>query len=439
MHTTSIDLNTIAKQAKQAYWTMASIEENIKNKALQQISISLKEHYNEIIQANNKDLTEAKILVEKGELSKSLYKRLALTESKFNEMIKGVEDISKLSDPLNKILFEKELDKGLTLKKISCPIGVIGVIFESRPDVIVQISSLAIKSGNTVILKGGSEAINTNIVLVNIINDVLSSFNEIPDHVINLIKTREEVKEMLSLDNYIDLIIPRGSNDFVQYIQNNTRIPVLGHADGICHIYIDKEADPKIVNKVCIDSKTDYPSACNAVETLLVHQKIIKTILPSLINDLQALNVEIRAEKSIIETLNIPEIIEANQNDWETEYNDLILSIKPVTSIDEAIKHINKYGSGHTDCIITTNKKSADKFMNFVDSAGVYCNASTRFADGYRYGFGAEVGISTNKTHARGPVGLEGLMIYKYKLCGNGHIASDYSKGLKTFTHKVIS
>lgn len=439
MLTTSTDLNIIAKQAKKACWTMASIDETLKNKALKQILFSLKDNYNKIIESNNEDLNQAKILVEKGELSKALYKRLALTETKFNEMIKGIEDISELPDPSGKILFEKELDEGLILKKISCPIGVIGVIFESRPDVIVQISSLAIKSGNTVILKGGSEAIHTNIALVNIINNVLKQHKEIPDNVINLIQKREEVKEMLSLDNYIDLIIPRGSNEFVQYIQNNTRIPVLGHADGICHIYIDKDADQNIINKVCIDSKTDYPSACNAVETLLVHKDINASILTSLIDDLKALNVEIRAEKSLIEKLSSSALIKAIEEDWKTEYNDLIISIKEVSSVNDAITHINTYGSGHTDCIITNNIETSELFMNLVDSAGVYCNASTRFADGYRYGFGAEVGISTNKTHARGPVGLEGLMIYKYKLYGNGQIASEYTQGIKTFTHKTIS
>lgn len=439
MLTTSTNLNTIAQQAKEACWVMASINEKIKIKALQLISISLKDNYNKIMQANNEDLIQAKALVEKGELSKSLYKRLALTESKFNEMINGIEDISKLPDPAGKVIFEKELDEGLILKKISCPIGVIGVIFESRPDVIVQISTLAIKSGNTVILKGGSEALNTNMILVNIINNVLKEQKEIPDNVINLIKTRDEVKEMLSLNNYIDLIIPRGSNEFVQYIQHNTRIPVLGHADGICHIYIDKEADPNIINKVCIDSKTDYPSACNAVETILIHKDCTESVLPSLIENLRELNVEIRADKDIIHKLNLSNITEATNTDWNTEYNDLIISIKEVSSVQEAITHINTHGSGHTDCILTNNQTTAELFMNLIDSAGVYCNVSTRFADGYRYGFGAEVGISTNKTHARGPVGLEGLMIYKYKLYGQGQIVSEYRQGIKTFTHKILS
>ncbi|MEW5821841.1 MAG: glutamate-5-semialdehyde dehydrogenase [Cyanobacteriota bacterium] len=433
------ELKYIAKKAKEACWKLSSIDTDTKNKILKDLADALKENYESIKEANNKDLDAAEKLVNAGGLSKSLYKRLALTESKFSEMLNGVVDVSRLVDPIGNIELEVELDDGLILRKVSCPIGVIGVIFESRPDVIVQISSLAIKSSNAVILKGGSEAINTNVELVKIINKTLARFEEYPESSINLIKTREEVNSMLELDEYIDLLIPRGSNEFVKYIQNNTRIPVLGHADGICHIYIDNEANPEMAYKVCLDSKTDYPAACNAVETILIHKDLAAEFLKDLLEKFLNANVEVRCQEAIINKFNLANVSIAKEEDWSTEYGDLIISIKEVNSLEDAINHINSYGSGHTDCIITSNKEKADKFMNFVDSSSVYWNASTRFADGFRYGFGAEVGISTNKTHARGPVGLEGLVIYKYKLYGNGQIVSDYSKGLKTFKHKVVN
>jgi len=434
---TEITLKDIAKTARNASLNLPSLKTDIKNSVLMKIADELTSCYRQIQDANNKDLDTAKTMVSSGELSESLYKRLALTESKFKEMVQGVRDVAKLDDPVGKVLFQSELDDDLILKKISCPIGVIGVIFESRPDVVVQISSLAIKSSNAVILKGGSEAINTNLELVKIINKVLKETGEFPEGVINLIMKREEVKAMLDLDDYIDLIIPRGSNAFVQYIQNNTRIPVLGHADGICHIYIDEKVDPEIALRVCLDSKTDYPAACNAVETLLVHKRTITSILSEIVDTLHNAGVEIRATPAIIEKLKKYPLKIATEEDWKTEYTDIILSIKEVDSLEDAINHINTYGSGHTDCILTDIKENAEYFMNNVDSAGVYWNASTRFADGFRYGFGAEVGISTNKTHARGPVGLDGLMIYKYKLYGRGQVAAEYSKGIKNFKHRI--
>lgn len=434
----SLDLEKLARSTKEACWKLASIDTETKNNVLHKVADELEKNYDKIQAANQKDLIEAEKLVQAGQLSNALYKRLALTESKFREMVQGVRDVSKLEDPVGKVQLETEVDDGLILKRISCPIGVIGVIFESRPDVVVQISSLAIKSANAVILKGGSEAINTNIELVNIIKSVLRQFDNFPEDAISLITTREEVKSMLALDEYIDLIIPRGSNDFVKYIQNNTRIPVLGHADGICHIYIDKNINQHLAEKVCLDSKTDYPSACNAVETILVHKDAAASYLPAMVEIFNRNGVEVRLEKAVIDKYKIKDVKEATEKDWSTEYTDMIISIKEVSSLEEAVNHINRYGSGHTDCIITEDSNAAEQFMNKVDSAGVYHNASTRFADGFRYGFGAEVGISTNKTHARGPVGLEGLMIYKYKLYGNGQIVSDYSKGVKTFKHRKI-
>ena len=335
-------------------------------------------------------------------------------------MIQGVRDISNLEDPVGKILLKRELDKDLILEKVTCPIGVLGIIFEARPDVISQISSLAIKSSNAVILKGGKESVNTNKKIMEIIDNALSQVEGFPQNVIQQVFTHDDISQMLKCDKYINLIIPRGGNKLVQYIKENTNIPVLGHASGICHIFVDKDADIDDAIRIVVDAKTQYPSACNAVETLLIHKDFDK-------------------KDELLAALQLEEIkLELNPDDWATEYGDKVLSVKFVDNIEQAIEHINTYGSGHTDSIITNNTANAERFMNEVDSSGVYHNVSTRFADGFRYGFGAEVGISTNKTHARGPVGLEGLTIYKYKLHGKGQIVDDYAKGLKQFHHRDI-
>ena len=417
METNFID---IAKNAKTASLNIADLNTEIKNAALIKIAEAFESNKYEIFAANRNDLTEAEILVQNGEITKSTFNRLKLDENKMRDMIQGVRDIAKLEDPIGKVFFKRELDENLILSKVSCPIGVLGRIFEARPDVISQISSLAIKSSNAVILKGGKESKNTNKKILEIINSALSEIPEFPKNVVQQVFSRDDVAEMLKCDEYINLIIPRGGNNLVKYIKANTKIPVLGHANGICHIFVDESADIDMASKVVIDAKTQYPSACNAVETLLIHENFKKS------NDLLA-------------SLQLSEIkLVSNPDSWDIEYGDKILSYKFVKSVDEAIEHINTYGSGHTDCIITKDLLNAEKFMNNVDSAGVYFNASTRFADGFRYGFGAEVGISTNKTHARGPVGLEGLTIYKYKLTGEGHIVDDYVKGKKTFHHKDI-
>ncbi|MBP3924997.1 glutamate-5-semialdehyde dehydrogenase [bacterium] len=410
----------IAKNAKRAALEIADISTELKNTALERIADALENNSTVIFEANQKDLNEAKKLVETGELSKSTFNRLKLDENKMRDMIQGIRDISKLEDPVNKELFKRELDEGLILSKVSCPIGVLGIIFEARPDVIAQISSLAIKSSNAVILKGGKESINTNKTILSIINLTLDKIEGFPKNVLNQVFSRDDVGEMLKCDKYINLIIPRGGNSLVKFIKENTKIPVLGHADGICHIFADESADLEMTQKIVVDAKTQYPSACNSVETLLIHKNFKRRdeLLASL-------------ELSDIKLINKPER-------WDFEYGDKILAFKIVDSIDEAIEHINTYGSGHTDSIITENSENAEKFLNKVDSAGVYFNASTRFADGFRYGFGAEVGISTNKTHARGPVGLEGLTIYKYKLRGSGQIVKDYAEGVKHFTHKDL-
>ena len=421
----------IAKLAKEASISALQLSTKIKNDALYKIADALNLGKDEIISANNLDLDNANLLLEKGEITQSAYNRLKIDENKLRDMIQGVRDIATLEDPVNKIIWEKDIAQGINLKKVSCPIGVIGVIFEARPDVISQISALAIKSSNAMILKGGSEAEQTNTAIFKIITSALSEINEFPKNMINLIFSREDVKIMLEADKYIDLIIPRGSNSLVSFIKSNTKIPVLGHADGICHIYVDEFADIDKAIPVIIDAKCQYPSACNSVETVLVHKNIKEKFLPSLIKSLKENSVVINSDEEIKQEYSND--INAIVSDWHKEYGEKILSLKIVDNINDAISHINKFGSGHTDCILTENDLNSEKFMMFVYSSGVYKNISTRFADGFRYGFGAEVGISTNKTHARGPVGLEGLTIYKYKLFGNGDIVNDFTTGLKQF------
>ena len=415
-----MDFIQIAKNAKEASLKIAGADVEIKNNALNMIADALETHKEEIFSANNQDLGNAQSLVNEGKLAKSTFNRLKLDENKMRDMIQGVRDISELDNPIGKILLKRELDKDLILEKVSCPIGVLGIIFEARPDVITQISALAIKSSNAVILKGGKESINTNKKIMEIMNNALAQVSGFPDNVIQQVFTHEDISQMLKCDEYINLIIPRGGNKLVQYIKENTKIPVLGHASGICHIFVDENANIDDAIRIVVDAKTQYPSACNAVETLLIHKDFGK-------------------KDELLAALQLEEIkLEMNPESWDIEYGDKILSVKFVDNIEQAIAHINKYGSGHTDSIITNNLNDAEKFMNEVDSAGVYHNASTRFADGFRYGFGAEVGISTNKTHARGPVGLEGLTIYKYKLHGKGQIVDDYAKGLKQFHHRDI-
>ena len=415
-----MDFENIAKTAKAAALEIADISTDLKNKALLKIADNLEKNKTEIFEANKKDLHDAESLITSGEISKSTFNRLKLDENKMRDMIQGIRDVAKLEDPVNKKLFVRELDEGLTLYKVSCPIGVLGIIFEARPDVIAQISSLAIKSANAVILKGGKESINTNKTVLGIINKTLDEIDGFPKNVLQQVFTRDDVAEMLKCDKYINLIIPRGGNKLVKFIKENTKIPVLGHADGICHIFVDETADLDMAIKVIVDAKTQYPSACNSVETLLIHEKFPDT-------------------EKLLASLQLAEIkLVGDPDTWAFEHGDTTLAFKKVKNLDEAIEHINTYGSGHTDSIITKNIENAEKFMNKVDSAGVYFNASTRFADGFRYGFGAEVGISTNKTHARGPVGLEGLTIYKYKLIGQGHIVKDYVDGTKQFHHKDL-
>lgn len=423
-------INEFAGQVKEASIKLAAMDKDQKNRALAQIARALVERQDEIIRANREDLTRS----EKENLAEPLLKRLKFDEAKITDVVDGINSLIDLEEPVGKTLLATELDKGLELYKTTCPIGVIGVIFESRPDALVQISTLCLKSGNGVLLKGGSEAMETNRVLADVIIKATEEAG-IPANWLKLMETRAEVSEMLKLDEFIDLIIPRGSNEFVRYIMDNSRIPVMGHADGICHCYVDEEFDLDMAVKIVVDAKTQYVAVCNAAETLLVHQSSAARLLPVLKKALDQKQVEIAGcprTREIIQTA------AATEKDWQTEYLDYKLSIKVVDDLDEAINHINKYGSGHTDSIITSSRDKAARFMALVDSGNVFWNCSTRFSDGFRYGLGAEVGISTSKIHARGPVGLEGLVIYKYKLIGNGQTVAEYANREKTFKHRKL-
>jgi glutamate-5-semialdehyde dehydrogenase len=414
-----------AKKAREASYSMALLDREQKDKALTAIADALNNAKARIIEANTEDLKNA----EEANLEKPLIKRLKFADEKIADVTDGILSLKTLEDPVGKQTLHTTLDDGLELYRVTCPIGVIGVIFESRPDALVQIATLCLKSGNAVFLKGGSEAANTNKVLAEIIYEAGVSAG-LPEGWLNLLTTRAEIADMLELDEYIDLIIPRGSNAFVQYIMQHTNIAVLGHADGVCHTYINEKADPAKALKVALDAKTQYVSVCNATETFLVDEALKDTLLVELVEKLRAAGVTIYGDDYVSEKFGAEKVTE-----WHHEYLDMKCSVKVVRGIDEAIAHINRNGSGHTDAIITEDKAAAERFMLGVDSGSVFLNCSTRFADGFRYGFGAEVGISTSKIHARGPVGLEGLVSYKYKLIGNGDIVGDYASGAKKFKH----
>ncbi|CEG66215.1 Putative Glutamate-5-semialdehyde dehydrogenase [Rhizopus microsporus] len=442
-----MSVSEIARSARLASVSLQSVTNEQKNQALLRIKQVLSERRQEIFEANERDKQAAKELVEAGKLSSSLYKRLDICQGdKFDTILSGVSDITFLPDPTKKVTLATKLDDGLELYRVSVPVGVLLTIFEARPEVVVNISCLALKSGNAVILKGGKEATQTNAALARVIQDALASLDTIPKEAVQIVETREDISALLDLDRYIDLVVPRGSNSLVKYIQNNTRIPVLGHADGICSVYVDKDADIDKAVKLVVDSKTNYTAACNSAETLLVHESLLGTDCFIKIADalLQA-GVTLKCTSHVRDVLVNSDAIttknkieEAIDQDFDTEFLDLIMAVKSVPDVEAAVMHINDHGSKHTDAIITENRQTADYFMTRVDAAGCYWNASTRFADGFRYGFGAEVGVSTNKTHARGPVGLEGLVIYKYKLIGHGDVVGDYGTGKKKFKHESI-
>jgi glutamate-5-semialdehyde dehydrogenase len=434
----SSDIHQLIRRARKAAHVLATLSGERRNEALHAAANAIEARAGEILAANEKDCAAAQRAVERGELSRAMFARLRTTEHGVAEMAAKVREVAGLPDPLHRRLATTELDDGLVLHKETCPLGVVGVVFESRPDVVPQISSLALKSGNAVCLKGGAEAAETNATLVSIWRDALSAFSEIPADSVVLIHTREDVAQILTLHDEIDLIVPRGSNEFVRYVTENSRIPVLGHGEGICHVYVHCDADLQKAFDVSYDSKVQYPAVCNAMETLLVHRDIAPAFLPRLVEEYRKAGVEVRGDQRALELAKSQGVIPATEQDWKTEYSDLIVSVKIVDGVNEAIEHINKYGSRHTECIVTESHDVASRFMEFVDAANVFQNASTRFSDGFRYGLGAEVGISTGKLHARGPVGLEGLTIYKYKLFGTGQTVASYSKGQRTFQHRSI-
>lgn len=419
------DLSIQASEAKKASRRLAIIDADTKNAALANIAKRLMDNSDAIFEANDKDIAEAEAV----NLETPLLKRLKFREAKLSDVCDGIRSLIDLEEPVGKMSLHTTLDDGLELYRVTCPIGVVGVIFESRPDALVQIATLCLKSGNAVFLKGGREANNTNKILAEIISSAGIEAG-LPEGWLHLLTSREDVANMLSLNEYIDLIIPRGSNDFVKYIMSNTSIAVLGHADGVCHTYIDRDCDPDIAVKVAVDAKTQYVSVCNATETFLIDRAAVPAVLDRLVAALKDAGVELYGSEEVSKLLGIPEVSE-----WHHEYLDYKASVKIVEDVNEAIDHINRYGSGHTDAIITENEQTADLFMSAVDSGSVLVNCSTRFADGFRYGFGAEVGISTSKIHARGPVGLEGMVSYKYKLIGHGDIVDDYATKRKTFKH----
>ncbi|MCS6886149.1 MAG: glutamate-5-semialdehyde dehydrogenase [Acidobacteriota bacterium] len=410
----------IAKNARQAALKLAVLDTETRNDLLIRMASQLEADAEAILAANAADCVAA----EQAGLSQALYDRLKLDGRKLAQMAQSVRAVAKLPDPVGKVQFRMLLDDGLELHRVSCPLGVLAVIFESRPDAVTQISSLALKSANAVILKGGREAQRSTAALVDSIHKALQQAG-IPTAAVAVVTDRTDVDALLAMDEYIDLVIPRGSNSLVRYVQAHTRIPVLGHAEGICHVYVDKAADLNMAVEIVFDAKTQYPAACNAAETLLVHKDVADAFLPSICSKLASAGVQLRGclrSKAVWSDMEL-----ATEDDWRTEYCGLVISIKIVDSIEDAVAHINDYGSHHTDTIVTEDRSAAEFFMAYVDSAGVFHNASTRFSDGYRYGFGAEVGISTSKIHARGPVGLEGLVSYKYKLYGSGQTVALYS------------
>lgn len=433
-----ISVAAAAQRARKASRELAKLSADARVEVLMAAAQAIEDARQRILDANERDCRAAEPAVASGKMTASMLARLRVREAGVAQMAAQIRKVARLEDPLGRKLSATELDEGLVLYKESCPFGVVGVIFESRPDVIPQVASLCLKSSNAVILKGGSEAAETNRELVSIWRECLIRFQGIPVDSISLLESRTDVMQLLTLDRDVDLVIPRGSYELVKYIMEHSRIPVLGHGEGICHVYVDRAADIEKAVNITYDAKVEYPAACNAAETVLVHEAIAAEFLAPAVRKLKAAGVEIRGDAKAISLLPGVAISPATEREWATEYSDLILAVKVVANLDEAIEHINTYGSRHTDAIVTEDSEAATRFMNEVDSAGVFQNASTRFADGFRYGFGAELGISTSKLHARGPMGLDGLTTYKYKLYGQGQTVAEYTKGEKKFTHRRL-
>lgn len=418
----------MAQQARQAARQMMAMDSSVKERALNNIAAALLENEVRIAAANTADLERST----KDGLAAPLLKRLKFDVNKIKDVVAGIHSLIALPDPVGQTLLSTELEPGLDLYRVSCPIGVIGVIFESRPDALVQISTLCLKTGNAVLLKGGSEALETNRVLADTIHGAGVAAG-LPKGWLGLLETRSDVSTLLEMDGDVDLLIPRGSNEFVRYIMDHTRIPVLGHADGVCHLYLADDADEQMAISLAVDSKTQYVAVCNATETILIDKSCSGRLLKPLAEALRARGVEIFGDDRVCQTLGCEPV-----TDWHTEYLDYKVSIKITDDLQAAIEHINRYGSGHTESIVTADPEKARLFMLQADAGNVFWNASTRFSDGFRYGFGAEVGVSTSKIHARGPVGMEGLLTYKYKLFGHGHRVADFASGEKSYTHRPL-
>lgn len=436
---TPADVASLARSAREASRKLALLSDETRRAALLAIAGAIEKNAPRIQAANAQDCAAAEKLISAGKMTEALFSRLRIKAGGVGEMAARVREVANLPDPLGKQIAATEVDDGLVLYKESCPLGVIAVVFEARPDAVPQIGSLALKSGNAVLLKGGSEAANSNETIVDVWKEALLAFPDIPQESICLLQSRSEVMELLHLEGEVDLLIPRGSKEFVAFMQQNSSIPVLGHGDGICHVFIDRAADPKKAVAITLDSKVQYPAACNSVETLLVHKDAAAALLPGIAAELQKANVEVRGCARTLALLPEARLVPATEQDWSAEYSGLILSVKIVDTLEEALEHIHRYGSKHTECIVTEDQAAAERFLREVDAAGVFHNASTRFADGYRYGLGAEVGISNGKLHARGPMGIEGLTTYKYKLHGTGQIVAEYNSGVRRFKHKPLA
>jgi glutamate-5-semialdehyde dehydrogenase len=425
-------------RARRAARELARLSAEQRNQILLAAADRLQAREAEILKANREDCESLEREIRAGTASAALLKRLKTSSAGIGEMARQIRDVARLEDPLGRVLSATELDDGFMLQKVSCALGVVAVIFESRPDVVPQVGSLAIKTGNGLVLKGGAEAQHTNRVLVAVWHEALAGVSPSLRHAICSLVDRADVARILEMDRDIDLVVPRGSTEFVNYVFQHSRIPVLGHGSGICHIYVDSAADLGMARKVIIDAKTQYPAACNSVEKVLIHKDVAGEFVPELVSVLQSAGVEVRGCPQTAKLLPRSQIIPATDEDWHTEYGDLKITIKVVSDMAQAIEHINHYGSRHTESILTRDQRAAELFMDEVDAAGVFHNASTRFADGFRYGLGAELGISNSKLHARGPVGLEGLLTYKYKLHGSGQTVTDYAQGKRTFKHRRI-
>ncbi|MGC2743928.1 MAG: glutamate-5-semialdehyde dehydrogenase [Candidatus Angelobacter sp.] len=427
--------------ARRAARELARLSADQRNHILLAAADMLEAREAEILKANQEDCASLEHKARElaaSTASAALLKRLKTSATGIKDMARQVRDVAKLEDPLGRVLATTELDDDLTLQKVSCALGVVAVIFESRPDVVPQVGSLAIKTGNGLVLKGGAEARKTNRILVSIWHEALAAFSPSLRPVICALTDRADVARILEMDRDIDLVVPRGSTEFVNYVFEHSRIPVLGHGSGICHIYVDSAADLKMAKDVVIDAKVQYPAACNSVEKVLVHELVAQEFLPTLVTALQSAGVEVRGCSRTLHLFPHGQVIPATEQDWHTEYGDLKITVKIVSDMAEAIEHINHYGSRHTESILTKDQNAAELFMNEVDAASVFHNVSTRFADGFRYGLGAELGISNSKLHARGPVGLEGLLTYKYKLHGSGQTVTDYAHGKRSFKHRQL-